>query len=208
MKKNVYLLLIAILLFCFRASAQNFAVGFRGGVGLADLSTGADIQLPSNIGYNSRTVPVASIFADFKFSDLFSMQPMLEYSSQGGIQTTNNNELRLNYLIVPVLAKFTFKITQFPLRFYWAGGPFLGFLTSARQISGGSAQNITGQFHTINIGVDGNIGICYPLGRNAVFIETGGNYGVLNIQKGSENATSNTGAITLVVGYSYWFGKK
>jgi hypothetical protein len=197
-----------MLLLCFRISAQNFALGFRSGIGVTDLSTGANIQMRSNIGYNSRTAPDASIFAEFKFSDLFSVRPMLEYSSQGGIQTINNRELQLNYLMIPLLAKLTFRFTRLPLQFYWAGGPFMGFLISARQISGGNVQSITDQFHTINIGVDGNIGINYPLGRNAVFIETGGNYGVLNIQKGSENETSNTGAITLVVGYSYWFGKK
>lgn len=42
---------------------------------------------------------------------------------------------------------------------------------------------------------------------NSIFIEGGGNYGFLNIQKGSQNGTNNTGAATAVVGYRYWFHK-
>jgi hypothetical protein len=44
-------------------------------------------------------------------------------------------------------------------------------------------------------------------GLNNIFIEGGGNYGFLNIQKGSQNGKNNTGAATAVVGYSHWFGQ-
>jgi hypothetical protein len=40
---------------------------------------------------------------------------------------------------------------------------------------------------TINLGIEGNLGINYFFGRSNVFIEGGGNYGFLNIQKGKQN---------------------
>jgi hypothetical protein len=35
----------------------------------------------------------------------------------------------------------------------------------------------------------------------------GGNYGFLNVQKGTANGKNNTGAATAVLGYSFWLRK-
>ncbi|HTI93901.1 MAG TPA: hypothetical protein VL727_25080 [Puia sp.] len=45
------------------------------------LTAGSGNQNPLNTGYGSRPGPEAAIFAEFKFSRLFSLQPMIEYSS-------------------------------------------------------------------------------------------------------------------------------
>ncbi len=58
-----------------------------------------------------------------------------------------------------------------------------------------------------NVGLEGNVGFMYRKGRHNIFIEGGGNYGFLNIQKGSANGKNNTGAATLAVGYCHWLGK-
>ena len=54
---------------------------------------------------------------------------------------------------------------------------------------------------------EANIGLIYKLGHCNIFIEGGFNYGFLNIQKGTANGKNETGAATVSIGYSYWFGK-
>ncbi len=83
-KSTIYYLLPIFLLCCLSASAQNFTLGVRGGISIPNLSAGGSNQNPLNTGYSSRLGTDAGLFAEFKFSNLFSIQPMVEYSSQGG----------------------------------------------------------------------------------------------------------------------------
>lgn len=255
-KSTIYLLLPALLLCCFSASAQNFALGVRGGISIPNLSAGGSNVNPLNTGYSSRLGPDAGLFAEFKFSDLFSIQPMVEYSSQGGkkdgfqayptpaqaaqafppgeaptyLYANFNSVAKLNYLMIPVLAKFGWDFDKkSPWRIYADAGPFVGFLLSAHQVTSGESesyidpnkqtalpggpssfnndQNIKDQLHTTNFGVEANVGLNYKFGLSSVFIEGGFNYGFLNIQQGTANGKNNTGAGTVSLGYSYWFGK-
>ena len=108
-------------------------------------------------------------------------------------------------------------------------GPFAGFLLSAHQVTSGSSNiyldeagqqqispspqsfdstnNIKDQLNTFNFGISGNVGFAYHFGKNNIFIEGGGNYGFLNIQKGTANGKNQTGAGTVAIGYGYTFWK-
>jgi hypothetical protein len=256
MKKSNFYSLLAFLLFLnFTARAQNFALGIRGGLSIPNLTAGGSNQNPLNTGYSSRLGPDVAAFAEFKFSNLFSIQPMVQYSSQGGkkdglqafpipgtasalfppgqaptyLYATFKSEAKLNYLMIPILAKFGWNFKNSPLRFYADAGPFVGFLLNAHQVTTGESdfyldqngqqalpigsqslnndQNIKSQLHTTNIGIEGNVGLNYKLGLSNIFVEGGGNYGFLNIQKGTANGKNNTGAGLAAIGYSYWFGK-
>jgi hypothetical protein len=180
---------------------------------------------------------------------------MLEYSSQGGkknglqaittpdelaqmfqpgpapayLYANYKSEAKLNYLLIPVLAKFGWNFSKSPLRFYADAGPFAGFLISAHQVTSGQSEfytdpagtrplpggpqsfnattDIKSSLHTFNLGLEANIGFNYALGQSSVFIEGGGNFGFLNIQKFARDGKNNTGAATLTLGYSYRFGK-
>jgi hypothetical protein len=207
-----------------------------------------------NTGYKSRLGGDAAIFAEFRLTPVFSIQPMIEYSSQGGkkegmqafptppeyaqmfpqgapeyLYADFKSEAKLNYLLVPVLAKFGWGIHNAPLRIYVDAGPFAGFLLSAHQVLNGtsnifmdpkgqqqltqtpqkfdSTKNIKDQLNTFNFGVSGNIGIAYQFANSSIFLEGGGNYGFLNIQKGNANGKNHTGAGTVDVGYAYRFGR-
>ncbi|MDP4128852.1 MAG: porin family protein [Bacteroidota bacterium] len=139
------------------------------------------------------------------------------------------SEIRLNYLKFPLLAKLGWNLDdQGHFRFSVAAGPFLGILLSAHQVTSGggnvyadpqgqqqfpggpqsfdSTDNIRSQLHKANFGADGNIGIAYMFGKDKVqkiFLEAGGNYGFINIQKGSDDGKNNTGAATVLLGYTY-----
>ncbi|MBV8256132.1 MAG: PorT family protein [Chitinophaga sp.] len=246
------LLLATALLLCVGVHAQQIDLGARAGISIPKLSAGGSSTNPLNEGYSSRLGPDFGVFAEFHISKLFSIQPMLEYSSQGGqkkgmqafptpdqakpffapnpaptyLYGDFKSEAKINYLMLPILAKFGWNLGKSPLRLYVDAGPFVGLLVSAKQVTSGSSQwfldpagtqplqavgvrsfdntqNIKDQLHTFNVGISGNIGLAYHFGRNQVFIEGGGNYGFLNIQKGEANGKNNIGAGTAMLGYAY-----
>ena len=257
MKKSIfYLLVFGLLMFCFNADAQDVAIGVRGGISIPNLTAGGSEQNPLNTGYSSRQGPEFGLFAEIKFSDLFSLQPMVEYSSQGGkkdglqalptptaiaeyyqsqgapaptyVYARYNSEAKFNYLMIPILAKFGWDLGhKSPFRVYVDAGPFVGFLLNAKQVTSGSSdfysdaggtmpitpspenlnntQDIKSELHSTNFGIEGNVGFAYHLKRSYVFVEGGGNYGFLNIQKGTANGKNNIGAGTASLGYAYWF---
>lgn len=234
--------------------AQNISIGFRGGLSIPNLTAGKGNQNPLNTGYSSRLGPDVGLFAEFGISELFSLQPMLEYSSQGGkksglqafttpdqiagmypagqappyIFASYDSEAKLDYLILPVLAKFGWDIKKSPLRIYIDAGPFIGFLVSAHQVTSGrsllyadaeaqqalpggsqsfdNTENVKDNLHKFNTGIEGNVGVNYRFGLNNIFIEGGGNFGFLNIQKNGINGKNRTGAAIITVGYSYYLG--
>jgi len=136
---------------------------------------------------------------------------------------------KMNYLIVPILARYTWNLSNtVPVKVYASVGPFLGFLLNAHQVTSGSSiiyidanhtiplsqqaqsfdatTDIKDQLHTFNIGLSGFVGFSYNLTpKNSVFIEGGGNYGFLKIQKDPENGSNNTGAGVVNLGYAYTF---
>lgn len=139
---------------------------------------------------------------------------------------------RLNYLLIPVLANLGWDLGhRSPWRFYIDAGPYFGLLLSAKQVTSGNSplyadpgktQEIPGgpqsfdassdikdQLHKTNFGIDGDIGLSYGFGQtreHSLFVQAGGNYGFLNIQKGTANGKNHVGAATANLGYAYRFG--
>lgn len=246
--------------------AQNFSIGARGGISIPNLSASGRDQNPVNTGYSSREGVDGGIYGEYRFSELFSVEVMVEFCGQGGqkngvqafpppqqlsdalppgptppyFYATYDSKAKLNYLMLPILAKFGWNFSKkSPFRVYVDAGPFLGYLLSAHQITSGTSRiyydaaetqpikiqngsststlgpqdfdvitDIKDQLHAINLGIEGNVGISYRFGRNSIFIEGGGDYGFLNIQKGTANGKNNTGAATGTVGYSYALAAK
>lgn len=253
MKKIFYLLVVCILLYT-SSFAQDLSLGIRGGISIPNLTAGSGNQNPLNTGYSSRLGPEAALFAEIQFSGLFSLQPMLEYSAQGGkknglqalttpdelkamfpegqapqyLYANYNSEAKLNYLLLPVLAKTGWNFGKSPFRIYISAGPFVGLLLSAHQVTNGQSQlytdpsaqqplpggaqsfdgntNVRNSLHRINAGIEGNLGLMYRLRRGSLFIEGGGNYGFFNIQKNAVDGKNETGAAIAALGYRYDFG--
>lgn len=68
-------------------------------------------------------------------------------------------------------------------------------------------NDIKDQLNTFNFGFSANLGFAYHFNKSNIFIEGGGNYGFLNIQKGTANGKNHIGAGTVALGYGYTFGK-
>jgi len=147
--------------------AQQWSLGVRGGLSIPNLSAGGSSSSnPLNTGYKSRLGPDLGVFAECKVSQVFSIQPMIEYSSQGGkkdglqgfpvgafaqefpqgmaptyLYANFKSEAKLNYLMIPILAKFGWDFNAgSPFRFYVDAGPFVGFNVAAKQVTTGSSN--------------------------------------------------------------------
>lgn len=67
-----------------------------------------------------------------------------------------------------------------------------------------NTQTITDDIKSFNFGVIGAVGFSYSFcDRHKVFIEGGGNYGLVKIQKSSENGQNRIGCGSVMVGYSF-----
>lgn len=139
---------------------------------------------------------------------------------------------KLNYLLIPILADLGWDLKPHsPWRFFVDVGPYFGLLLSAKQVTSGNSPlyadpgateeipggsqsfdastDIKDQLHKANFGIEGDIGISYAFGQTAshsLFVQAGGNYGLLNIQKGTENGKNHVGAAIANLGYAYRFG--
>jgi hypothetical protein len=71
-----------------------------------------------------------------------------------------------------------------------------------------ASSDIKDQLHKTNFGIDGDIGFSYGFGQarqHSLFVQAGGNYGFLNIQKGTDNGKNHVGAAVANLGYAYAF---
>ena len=66
-------------------------------------------------------------------------------------------------------------------------------------------ENITSDIHRFNIGGQGAIGFELIMDSGKFFIEGGGNYGFIPMQKDDANGNNNTGAGTVTTGYLFQF---
>ena len=151
---------------------------------------------------------------------------------------TLNNVSRINYLQIPLMIKFSYPVAlKGRLKVFAQAGPYIGYLVAAKQIVKSNdlrvffdaegtkeiPQQLVASFfgstidtaigarndlHKFNTGLQGGAGISYQTGRSRFFLEGGGNYGLLYIQKGDEHGKNNIGAATLLAGYAYNIRKK
>lgn len=257
MKKGIrFYIIILFLSVILAAQSQDISIGVKGGISIPNLSAGGS-KTPVNTGYQSRLGPDAALYAQFHLSDAFSIQPMLEYSSQGGkkkglqafttpaeaafyFQFNNqpvppylygnySNEVKLNYLMMPVLAKYELTLGSSSFHLYADAGPFASLLLSARSVTSGSSviytdaqgtqplsdlgsfpfdydSGIVNSLHKFNAGIEGHLGVSYTAGSATLFAEGGGNYGFINIQKNEADGKNNVGAVVVMAGISFRLG--
>jgi len=238
-----FLLICAAVIFASSAFGQNnIFIGAKGGLSIPNLTAGSNNQNPLSNGFSSRLGADFGVFAEFPLNKWLSIQPEIDYSAQGGkhnglqavpdpysstppyFYANFKNDARLNYLLVPVTAKFNFSLSP-KFNLYINAGFFAGFLLSAKTVSTGisylyedpqgtqpvspvpesfdTTQNIKSSVNSFNVGVIGGVGISYAVCSGRIFIEGGGNYGFINIQKYSADGTNYTGAATIHIGYEY-----
>jgi len=129
------------------ANAQSTRFGVKGGLNISNF-TGYDEDVKSLAGFH------VGGFAEIKVSKKFAIQPEFLFSTQGttieGYDGNSNNNVKLNYLNIPVLAKYY--ITD---AFSVEAGPQIGFLLSAKS----RGEDIKDLFKTSDFGL--NLGLGY-----------------------------------------------
>ncbi|HEV2480396.1 MAG TPA: porin family protein [Puia sp.] len=137
------------------------------------------------------------------------------------------NTAAFDYLELPILARLKWGKA---FKFYVNAGPYFGLLLHAEEKTRGSSYiyedpqgnqpispspvdftsntDVTSDLHKFNFGVTGGIGISQSLGsRCLVFLDGRFEYGLLNIQKYSEDGKNNTGNVLVSLGYSRRIGR-
>jgi hypothetical protein len=233
--------------FAVNCSAQSFQLGFKGGLSLPNLTSsgGSDVSK----GYKTISGPDFALVSEYKLSGKFSLVTSLEWSTQGGqksgLQTIPaspelaqyfppgsdaqylyanfTSTVRLQYLMLPVLLKYSMNLgSSGHWKLYADGGIFGGLLMSAKASASGSSKvyfdknetqqvghvtvqfdsvgDIKNQLHKGNFGIEGDLGVLYHFSTMSVFAEGGGNYGFIDLQKESQNGINHTGALVFRVG--------
>ena len=256
MKKDIYGLMMCFsfcIFFSAPLSAQVTAIGVNGGISVPQLRSSGNNELSE--GYESRLAATFGLFADLGITQQFSVKVAVNYAGQGGkrqgmqpvtaippdlsqllspgtmLYADFKNEAILNYLEIPVTAKFTWGDK---LKYYINAGPYAGILLSATQKTEGTSPfyldkagtqplgiqghpmpaqsfradiDIKKDINPINFGLTGGIGLTYPLGEaSEIILDARGAYGLTSIQKDTKaNGKSHTGGLFLTLGYAYLF---
>jgi len=237
-------LAFATVLLCtiaVEARAAGWNLGLHAGSSIPNLRDNGGGDLSS--GYSSRLAPFFGAFAERPWSPALSIRTELNYAAQGGkregmqpLQDTSQfpvppgttlyanfkTEAKLDYLEIPVLVRY--HATAAPGLFV-DGGPYAGFLLSAKTVTSGSSQvflDNQGQqpvdsntypfdattdnksdLKTFNWGLQAGIGYVHAAGSGVASLEVRGGLGLTNIQKDSANGKNSTGVLVLAAGYGW-----
>jgi len=142
-------------------SNNSTVIGIKGGLNLAKIkNTDSKNKLGMTVG----------MFAEFKMSEKFSIQPELLYSRQGA--KIGSDKLKLSYINLPVLAKF-YPISKISIE----AGPQFGYLISK---SGGTLSKSNYK----KIDLSAVVGLNYQI-SNKIGIGARYNLGLKDITKTS-----------------------
>src|SRR5579864_4228698 len=162
---------------CFDANAQYIKLGMKGGLSLPNLSSsgGSDVSK----GYKTISGPDFRLVVDYTIAQKISIETGLEFSTQGGqksgLQTipaspqlaqyfpTGSNvqflysnftsTVRLQYLMLPVLIKYTMDLDDAGhWKLYWDVGVFGGLLLTANASAAGTSKVYYDKAETEQVG--------------------------------------------------------
>ncbi len=192
---------MALLAFATTTYAQkpDARFGLKTGLNVSSLTN--DVYAGTRTGFHLGAVTEVFI------SNKFSIQPELMYSAQGSTAGLNSVVLKLNYLNIPVMAKYY--ITN---GFSIQAGPQFGLnVKSEMEINNNGRKTIADLqniIQTVDFGL--NFGLGYQL-QAGVFFDARYNFGLTNVNKnGSINGTdvkfssnSKNEVFQLSVGYKF-----
>ncbi len=255
--KNFSSILIIVFVFflsqtAFSQNEKENYIGIKGGVSIPQLSS--DEQNILSKDFKSRLAPNFGAFFEAGVTEKFSVQTEVNFAGQGGKRTgvqpitqplpglpplppgqyffgDFKNTAELNYLEIPVLAKYRFG-SKDKTRVYVNGGVFYGRLLTAKTKTSGSSTifldeagtplllppagtpvppvdftattDIKNDVNKNNFGFTGGGGIEIPHKRNYFFVDARVSRGLISIQKDTVlNGDSKTGNLVISVGYAF-----
>ncbi len=132
------ILLSCLMLASVSTFAQRFQLGIKGGTNISNF-TGGNLD---NTEHNALVGYHVGGFVGFYLGNNFSIQPEVVYSTQGAkikdLTTQEKQNFKLNYLNVPVLAKY-----EFNGGFFLETGPQVGFNVGSSKFQNQRVKDIT-----------------------------------------------------------------
>ena len=186
------MLLAAVAVFGLSSvDAQEVKFGAKAGVNFA--SIGGD----ETDGQKSRTAFHVGGVAEIGISDKFFVQPELLYSSVGTKFDEGDGEFKLDYISIPVMAKY-----MVADGFALEAGPQFSLLMSAKAEGGGESVDVKDFVKGLDLGV--GVGASYRM-------ETGLNFGLryalglsnINDGEGSDDFKNQNNVFQFSVGYFF-----
>jgi hypothetical protein len=238
MRRLPSLTVLAVLL-ATTASAAPITLGIHGGSSIPNLRDNGGNELSS--GWSSRFAPSYGVSVELSAAGPWSVLAEVNVTGQGGkrtgLQPLNDptalglpagtpayasfkNEERLDYVEIPVLARYHLPA---PFRPTLAVGPYVGFLTAAKNVTSGTSDvwldrartqpvasavpfdattDTKPDLRAFNWGLQAGVGAALPYGRGAITLDVRGALGLTNIQKDSANGKNATGALIVALGYA------
>lgn len=153
------ILLAALVVISTNYISAQTKIGLKGGLGFANAKYTYGTSTDT---YKSIVTPNFGLTLDFKGSESFNIQSGLMFNGMGGKETESYNgetftyRVNLNYLSIPLLAKF-----KFGEGFYGYAGPQLSFLLSAKEKYDGGTDDLKNELK--GSGVFGLFGLGYSL---------------------------------------------
>lgn len=164
------ILLITVFLCATVSLFAQSSYGVKAGFNASNI--GADYDGNMKIGI------YVGVFSEFDISNQFSIQPEVVYSRQGAsLAGESNHKIRLNYINIPVLAKY-YVMDEWSFE----AGPQLGVLLTAKSCTSSDGvktkEKINNLFSTLDFGL--------ALGTSYLFMDNIGaslryNIGISNI---------------------------
>jgi len=194
MKKIITILLLTCSVITIHAQKskreEGIKLGIKGGLNVTSLM--GDVEELS-----IRTSVHLGFLAEIIVSDNFSIQPELLYSGQGAtVDATGGGRIKLNYVTLPVLAKFPV-VKGLSLE----AGPQVGFLVNSKSKTNTTNDSIDG-IKTLDFSVAA--GLEYEL-KNGVIFQGRYTLGLTNVGGTlvPENDRAFNSAIQFSVGYLF-----
>ena len=185
--------------------AKELTGGVKAGINITNLS-GDDIE-----DADSKMGIVGGGFITYKISDMFAIQPELLFSMKGCKFDEDGGDatLKLNYLEIPVLAKFLIPMKE-NIKPNVYLGPSLGILMSAKYDweGGGESgtEDVKDDLKSVDFGLVFGGGVDFPIGEGIMTFDARYTMGLSSFREDDDDGTSydwKNKAISFIVGYAF-----
>ncbi len=197
--KQICIITVIALLSIFSVNAQNVQFGAKVGVNFASINGDDTDELDMRTSFH------VGVFSELSYSEKFSLQPELIYSSQGAKMSDEGFDvsIKLSYINLPIIAKYY--LTE---GLSLEAGPQFGLLLSAKvesEFDGESEEeDIKDELNNFDFGI--NFGAGYKL-ENGLSFTARYNYGFSNLADSDSedlyDTNINNGVIQLSVGFNF-----
>ncbi|WP_228851897.1 porin family protein [Aegicerativicinus sediminis] len=190
--RKIYLLTALMLCLNLGVEAQELHFGVKGGLNFSSIGGDETGDMKTLTSFH-----VGGLM-EIMLNEQFSLQPELIYSAQGAKEDGGDGELNLDYLNVPVMAKY-YATEALSIE----AGPQFGILINSKITGGGEELDLDDLTKSFEFGL--GVGLSYKILEN-LFVSGRYNIGLSNVwddNEYEEDFKQHNNVIQLSVGYMF-----